>query len=483
MSLIDQTITTTERFGMITPGDVVLVAVSGGPDSMALFHVLRELAPRWDLSLAIAHLNHGLRPGAADREAVFVHNTAQKYKVPFLSDTISLDPTGGSIEERARRIRYSFLLKTAQGHGCNKIALGHHADDNAEAVLMHLFRGSGIRGLGGIPPVRDPGIIRPLIAARRGDILDYLKSRSIGYMHDASNEDQRFLRNRIRHGLMPLLVEAFNPNIVAVLNRTAALCREEEAWFHRYLTPIIDSLPMRMDDQVLEMEKGPLLAAHPVVRRRLVRELLQRWQGHLQRLTAAHVEGVVALMTASAAKGWINLPDGIVARCTDRNLQFLKSGRRPPDRNPEVPSYVYPIESLRDIPVEIGLATAGTLCLTLAQPPPREALVSGPPTRAWFDIQALRFPLVIRNLRPGDRMAPLGMQGRRQKVKEVLINAKIPSPKRRRLPLLVHGQDAILWIGGVRRSREALITESTRQALRVDWVVEGLDLWPLSGPG
>jgi tRNA(Ile)-lysidine synthase len=148
-----------------------------------------------------------------------------------------------------------------------------------------------------------------------------------------------------------------------------------------------------------------------------------------------------------------------------------------------VPFYEYPIESLRDIPVEIGLATAGTLCLTLAQPPPREALVSGPPTRAWFDIQALRFPLVIRNLRPGDRMAPLGMQGRRQKVKAVLINAKTPSSIRRRLPLLVHSQDDILWIGGVRRSREALITASTRQALRVDWIVEGTDLWPLSGPG
>lgn len=481
MSLIDQTATTIERFGMIAPGDSVLVAVSGGPDSMALLHVLRELAPRWDLSLAVAHLNHGLRPGAAEREAAFVHNTAQKYKVPFWGDTISLDPTGGSIEERARRVRYSFLIDTAQSHGFNKIALGHHADDNAEAVLMHLFRGSGIRGLGGIPPMRDPGIIRPLIAARRGDILDYLKSRGIGYMHDASNDDQRFMRNRIRHRLLPLLGEAFNPNIVAVLNRTAALCREEEAWFQRYLAPIIDSLQIRMDDHDLEMAKGPLLAAHPVVRRRLIREVLQRWQGHLQRLTAAHVEGVVDLLTTRTAKGWINLPDGIVARCTDHHLQFLKSGRRPPDRDPEAPSYEVPIESIGDVPVEIVLETAGTLCLTLVQPPSREALLSGPPTRAWFDIQALRFPLMIRNVRPGDRMAPLGMHGR-QKVKEVLINAKIPAPTRRRLPLLIHGQDDILWIGGVRRSREALITESTRQAMQVDWVVEGTELSPLSGP-
>ena len=218
------------EFNMLQSRDKVLVAVSGGPDSVALLHVLLALQTKFDIQIGIGHLNHGLRPSAATRDAAFVSSLGSKMGLP--AHVAAADIQGlhqrhkGSLETLGRKARYNFFSRLARKFGYNKIALGHHADDNAELILMNLFRGSGPLGLSGIPPVRNNRYIRPLIEQPRKSIMKYLQDIQVSYVLDATNNDPRFLRNRIRHELMPELAHRYNPNLVDTLNRTAAIFRD-----------------------------------------------------------------------------------------------------------------------------------------------------------------------------------------------------------------------------------------------------------------
>ena len=233
---------------MIDPGDAVLVAVSGGPDSMALLHLLVALSPALSLRLGVAHLDHGLRKEAAQRDAAFVAGAAAGLGLPCHvgkeNVTAYRDRHRLNLEEAARTIRYRFLGQTAAAYGYSRLATGHQADDNAELVLMNLLRGSGPGGLAGIPPRRrlseadgPPGrpgaridIIRPLIAVTREEVLAYLSDRSIAHVTDDSNSDPAYLRNRLRRDLIPHLARAYNPRIAAALNRLSAILRSEDEW-------------------------------------------------------------------------------------------------------------------------------------------------------------------------------------------------------------------------------------------------------------
>jgi tRNA(Ile)-lysidine synthase len=468
MSLLHQIAETVSRLEMIQTEDRVLVAVSGGPDSVALLHVLQQLAPRWRMDLAVAHLNHGLRPVAALQEETLVRKLAQDHQVPYYMDQIQLDKRAGSLEERARRERYEFLTRTARMHGCTKIALGHQADDNAEALLLHLLRGSANQGLGGIPPVRDGWIIRPMIEVRRRAILSYLKEHGLPYMQDASNADTRYRRNRIRHRLLPMLQREFNGNIVDTLNRTAAICRDEEMWFRTHLDPMLESICAPATDQWLKLKIAPLIKAHPAIRRRLIREALRRWQGHLQRLTSAHIEDLMRLISFSPTRGRLDLPAGLVARCAAGHLEFFYCSDKSLYKEVDPPDYEYAIHSKSDLPTEIVIAAwGGKLQFNLGSPPSKEELTRRHSDRIWLDAEKLHFPLIIRNWHNGDRMRPLGMTGS-QKLKEIFINAKVPPPDRRTLPLLICN-NKVLWVVGLRRSQEALVSGDTREVLVVAW--------------
>ena len=203
---VGQTIT---AYDMLKSEDSVIIGVSGGPDSVGLLHILIALAPRFSLRLGIAHLNHCLRHVESDNDAKFVASLSRTLDLPCYiqkEDVRKYQVENKlSMEEAARQVRYTFLKNVAKRNGFNKIALGHHREDNAELVLMNLFRGSGPLGLSGIPPVRDNEIIRPLINSQRSEIIDFLKINRFEYTSDASNKDAKYLRNKIRHHLIPQL--------------------------------------------------------------------------------------------------------------------------------------------------------------------------------------------------------------------------------------------------------------------------------------
>jgi len=449
------------RYGMLAPGDTVVVGVSGGPDSVALLHCLVALKKRRPLDLVVAHLNHQLRGATASQEAVFVESLALRLNVPCeisSKDVASYaDEHRLSIQEGARKVRYAFYREVSQKYGATKIALGHQADDNAESVLIHLLRGTGPRGLGGIPPVRDGCIIRPLIDMHRAQILQFLETGGFEYVEDHSNFDPKYLRNRIRHRLLPSLKADYNPRAVWALTRLAEIAREEEDFWGRQVTGAFQGLVLEQTTGRLVLSASGLARLHPALLRRLVRHAVLSLRGNLRRLGHQHVEAVVRLVKRSSPSGRIDLPRRVMAVRDRDELVFLLG---PPEKRPR---YEYQISSAGSTFVkEISAYLHLSLC---------EAKDVGepgiyPPTTALMDLAAVSFPLTVRSPKEGDRFRPLGMSGS-QKVKTFFINLKVPRSKRRRCPLLLSGS-RIIWVAGYRIDDSAKVTEDTKRVLKAE---------------
>ncbi len=467
--LVRRVATTIDRHRMFSPGDRVLVGVSGGPDSTALLHILLDLAPRYDLELAVAHLHHGLRAEAADGDALFVRQMALGLNLPWHEEKTVIQKKDGSMEESAREARYGFFRRLTAAHGYTKIALGHQKNDNAEAVLMHLLRGSGIRGLGGIPPVRDRWVVRPLIDLQRGEILAWLEQTGIDYVVDATNTDLTYERNRIRHHLIPMLAREYNPNIVETLHRTADLCREEDAWLTRHLRPLLEEAVTLCDDLQMELELSVIANAPLAAQRRVIRDALAHWHGHLRRMTAHHIDTLIGLLPDPQQGKRISLPFGIEAERLAGHLRFIHAARCPDQRRAAPAPYLYKVDDDAVFPLTIDLPEAGCRLVfkvfAAGETFPRETLPLPAADRAVFDLDTLSYPLVIRNFKPGDRMTPFGMQGS-QKIKKIFIDHKIAANRRMRIPLLECDGD-IIWVAGVRRGQAAALTPNTRHILEV----------------
>ena len=457
---------------MIEHGQSVLVGVSGGPDSLTLLHVLHDLADDLSLRLGVAHLNHGLRADAADREADFVADVAQKLNLPCYVKKVPVHSYRQrhklSLEEAARKVRYTFYRETADAHGFEKIALGHHADDNAELVLMQLLRGSGPLGIAGIPPVRPPGIIRPLYDLCKSEIYAYLNDKGLIWAEDQSNTDPRFLRNRVRHQLLPELKTDYNANIIHSLHRLAVILRSEEDWIDSIIQPLVQGAVIRQEPNFIELNRNSLATIHLAAGRRVIREAIMRIKGDLRRITFDHIESVHRLLSGPSPEASIDLPDRIRIRLTAESIVISKE-KRP----------------LREIPTAAGLNSRITFChsvsglsplivpeigirLTFSVQPATEvgAVRTAGHHIAFFDMEKVEFPLIVRNACAGDRFYPLGMTGS-QKLNNFFINRKIPRAERVRCPLLV-SRDRIIWVIGHRIDHSVRVQSSTRKILKVE---------------
>ncbi len=466
---VEQTIT---DYGMFEPQDSVLVGVSGGPDSVALLQVLMALAPKFDLRLGIAHLNHGLRRHESDSDAQFVAALAAQFDLPFYTQKVDASQFQSdsklSLEEAARRLRYTFYGETASRHGFDKIALGHHGDDNAELILMNLFRGSGPLGLAGIPPKRNEKIVRPLMRLKRSDIIEFLEANGLRYVSDTSNLDPKYLRNRIRHHLIPLLQTSYNPKIIETLNRLASIVSLEEKWMDEIIQPIFTAAVLFEQEDTLGISVPKLSAIHPAALRRILRKAIAKIKGNLRRITYVHIDSVMRLLEKEPGKGSLDLPDRIRIRRRESMLFISKETRALRDPNlkarPDEPlAFEYRISRpdtvlLQEINAQITFSEIKAAEL----PDFRQA---GHQT-AFFDMKRLSFPLIIRNFRPGDRFTPLGMRGT-QKVKTFFINQKVPKDQRSKCPILL-SQGKIIWVAGYRIDESVKVTPATEKVLRVE---------------
>ncbi|MGD8768582.1 MAG: tRNA lysidine(34) synthetase TilS [Desulfobacterales bacterium] len=466
---VKQTITT---YGMLKPRDSVLIGVSGGPDSVALFHLLLTFSPRFSLRLGVAHLNHCLRQIDSDKDAEFVVSLADRFDVPCYVHKTNVRKyqleNKLSLEEAARRVRHSFLNKVAEENRFNKIALGHHFDDNAELVLMNLFRGSGPLGISGIPPVRDGKIIRPLIQSNRSDIIAYLDQNRLKYISDISNRDTSFLRNRIRHDLLPLLKTLYNPKISQSLNRLASIIRSEEEWIEDVIHPIFEKAALSIQDGQIVLSVSILNGLHVAAQRRVIRKAILKIKGDLRRIRLTHIDSAINLIEGGPDYGNIDLPDRIrIQRKVDvilfsRGKSTLRNMDVKSDRA-EILPFEYPIEKPESIFIkeinahikftEMGIKDLPDLCGT------------GQHT-GFFDRDALSFPLVLRNFRHGDRFTPLGMTGT-QKIKKFFIDKKVPRKERTRCPILLC-RGKIIWVAGYRIDESVKVKPSTKNVLKIE---------------
>ncbi len=465
-SFIDAVAETLRRYRMLQEGASVLVAVSAGPDSTALLHALVRLAPRIRLRLGVAHLHHGLRGEAADADAAFVDRLSRTLGLPCHRRNVDVRSHARrarlSLETAGRELRYAFFDEVARDGGYDRIATGHHADDNAEQMLMALIRGSGPTGLAGIPPVRKP-IIRPFIDLRRAAIRDYLATHGHACREDETNADAAHFRNRVRHKIIPAL-RAENPRIVETLNRTAAVIREENDHLNADVDAVYDRVRHRPAPDMLTLDPADMGALPLAVARRLIRRAVADLAGDTRRLTLAHVDSVLALAGRSGDRR-LDLPRRIRATRESGRLRLQRLDRplREAVGDRPVPAYAYPVTGVGSLVIpETGASVVFSEIPADSVPPPSAVEA----TTAYFDAASVRFPLTIRNRRPGDRITPLGMTGTR-KLGRLLTDAKVPGSDRDRLPLLVSGE-TVLWVAGIRRSAVAPIRPDTERALQVE---------------
>ena len=417
---------------MFTPGDRVAVAVSGGADSVCLLHVLLDLAPRWDLTLSVLHVNHNLRGDASRDDAEFVRTVAAGRNLPFTLCDLDLSNSPGNLEESARRARLAFFHDQLGGGAATRVAVGHTRSDQAETVLFRFLRGSGATGLAAIRPVTDRGIVRPLIEIDRGEIVRFLRDRAIPWREDATNATLDFARNRIRHQLMPQLAREWNPALAGTLARTADLSLAEEAYWKAETDRLADLHITRCDGAVL-MSAAALAALPLAAGRRLVRRAIQLAGGGHKSSGFSHIGAVLGLAARLQGNGRTQLP-GIEVQ---RSFDWLRLA-------PDAPDGAY---TLRPAVPGITRIPGTDLAISL------ELLENSETTRlpntvynsqmGCLDWNRLSGTLELRSWRPGDQYQPMGFSAAK-KIKALFQQARIPAWERAQWPVLTDAE-SIVW--------------------------------------
>ncbi|MBN2645218.1 MAG: tRNA lysidine(34) synthetase TilS [Desulfuromonadaceae bacterium] len=429
-----------QDYQLVPAGSRVLVAVSGGADSVALLHLLHSFSSRLNFSLLVAHLDHGLRPDSLS-DAVFVARLCRDLGLPavFLYCNIAqrAGTSAAGLEEAGRNVRYAFLQQTARRYGCKRIALAHHRNDQAETVLMRLLRGSAVSGLAAMRP-RSERLIRPLLGVSRSQIEAYLKEQSRPWVEDDSNTDRCFLRNRIRHDVLPFLDELWPQLDVRLATLAGRVAEEEDYWdgeVDRWLRCCDGGSVLSATQITLPLK--PLLGLHPALRNRVLRRVGGMIANHPSPMLARHYSVLIRFLEEAPVQAELNLPGIWVAKRYDELL--LRSTAPKP-----FPDYQLQIEGAGRYLLPDG-------CCLLVEP---ASVATGDCARG-IDLYGptLQWPLTVRTFQPGDRLAPQGMRGHK-KVKMLFQELRIPLEERSRVPLLFSGEQ-LLWVVGIRRSRLA----------------------------
>ena len=446
---------TINRYGMIDPGDLIIVAVSGGPDSVCLLHLLKDLKDDLKFDLLVAHFDHGLRPDEDESETNFVCHLAASMHLPFETEkAFSLNRAEtGSIEEKARDARYMFLEGVMKKRGAQKIAVGHNLNDQAETVMMRLLRGSGPAGLAGISPYRDHKIIRPLIEIQREEIFSYLSSRDLSFVVDSTNLETRYLRNEIRLKLMPLL-QTYQPRLAEHLGHLAEDLREEDRYIERQVEDwILRNAGLRPNGDIIIPVSTFVHLPRPL-RNRVTRQLLKRVKKNLRRIDRVHILGVHHLAKGQRPQSVLSLPEGLTIK--KRYSRLIFSGRQE-ERSDDFqyllkgPGTIY----IRELDRSISL---------FELEPGAVSNLEDSPCVSYFDAGKVTYPLIVRNFKAGDRFVPLGMTGHK-KVKDFFVDLKIPYEMRRSTPILLT-RDVPIWICGYRIDERYKVTQDTKKILK-----------------
>lgn len=460
-----------ERWKMTEPGTTVIVGLSGGADSVCLFSVLLLLREKLGITLRAVHVHHGLRGAEADRDMAFSGNLCREAGVPFRAERIDAakeaEDTGCSVEEAGRIARYRIFAAEADAAGPGaRIAVAHHADDQTETVLFNLFRGAGLKGLGGIRPVQGR-IIRPLLQLEKKEICDYLKERNIPWVEDSTNREQEYARNYLRGTVLPGIREHINAGAGENIRRTAEFCAEADDCLRhlaqRRLPEILADVPKNPAEGAEEAgltaaaDIGKLLGEEHILQEYLVRELLSRVGCPRKDVGAVHIRDILALCGKETGKR-IDLPYGIRAQVRYGALLLGRDGgAETAEKGAEVYSGVLPAGEAERFTFRL---LSGTDC----------AKIPDAEYTKWLDYATIKGGLSVRSRKRGDYIYTA--EGVKKTLRRYMIDEKIPAAVRDRIPLLADGSH-ILWVVGYRISWACRITAQTRQVLQVHYRIEG----------
>jgi tRNA(Ile)-lysidine synthase len=456
--ILDKIVKTIKRNGMITEGDKVCVAVSGGPDSIALLHYLSNLKDRLNITLSVQHINHMLRGVESDADERFVSETADKLSIPFVVTRIDVkkyrSAAGGSIQSSARELRYRTFGRLIEKGEADRVALAHTADDSAETVLMNLLRGSGHQGLSGIPAVREGLFIRPMIDVWKKDILKSLSKNSIHFRIDRSNEDTKYLRNRVRLELVPYLEKNYNPEITAALNRTASLSGDVLKFIGKIASEELDKSVVKEGRGEAVLDINLVAKLDPALQRELLRQAIEKVKGFSRGIFYRNIEDLRSLILSDSS-GELNLP-GLVCVKSGEKL-MLHTGRE------TASPYSYRFRGEGDVVID----EAGCV-VHIEEVESGRVEFDSSCMEVFVDADALPGDTVFRNRKDGDRFRPLGGGGS-QKLKDFFVNNKVARWERDKLPLLASGSD-ILWIPGMRLSENIKLQTGTKRFIRMEYI-------------
>jgi len=484
----EKVLSTVRKYKMLDPQDKVLVAVSGGVDSLTLLAVLQKIP--FDLDLAVFHLNHGLRP-EAKKDAELVAEICRKWSIPYRIIEANVQETKGTdcIQAAARNVRYRLLEEVAAEQGATRIALGHQADDQVETMMMRFINGAGPEGMAGIPPVRGR-YIRPLIEVNRAEILEYARHSRLVWAEDASNQKIDYFRNKIRHCLLPLLEREYQPQLRTRLMATASLFQEWEEYLQTQVARVLTGWqlesPARLSKQA-QMGLGglspydysesgsPVELRHweepsfseeiripvaqwsilpPALKRAVFRGVVFKIQPGL-RLEFKHSELFLDLLSGANGRR-IFLPGDLEVR-KEQDQIIIR-----PVKQEVAGGFFLPlnIPGCTELPFGQGLIMVSQGKKDLLPKNWREVS----PAEAFFDYDRVQLPLYLRPRKVGERFAPLGLAGTK-KLKDFFSDFKVPQEERDRIPLVVDAEDRVLWVVGMRPSKIGQISERTKHVL------------------
>lgn len=448
------------RENLIAEGDKVILALSGGPDSVCLLNVLAKLKSQLNFQIYAAHLNHQIRGLEAHKDALYSIELCKKLGVPYFVKSLNVPEHAKlnklTIEEAARNLRYDMLHELKQELNANKIAVAHNLDDQAETVLMRLLRGSGLNGLKAMDYKREDGIIRPLMDVQKKDIEIYCKEEDLNPQIDNTNLEDEYTRNKFRLHLIPYIEENFASNIKEILSRTANSLREDNYFIEDLALESYQKIATQLDRDTVKIELEDFDKLDPAIQKRIIRIAYKGVEGSLNGLETIHIQDCIDLICSSKANGKLNLPKGIIVQKKSVNIFVSKK-----ELKYEPIEFSYTLKPGEKVIVkELDLEFEAKI-LSKEQ---CKYLTSGSMIKA-FDAEKINGDIIIRTRQNGDKIKPLGLDGTK-KLKDIFIDKKIPNEEKSKIPVICD-QDKIIWVLGHTMSGETKIDDKTKQVIRI----------------
>jgi tRNA(Ile)-lysidine synthase len=459
MELLDLFEDTLRTRALVQPGQRVLVAFSGGADSTALLHLFSRLRESWSLQMAAAHLNHALRAEQSDADESHCRQMCSEWHIPFFSRRVEVGQEAKrrrlSVEAAAREARYAFLQEVADAIEADVIALGHTRDDQVETVLLNLTRGAGAAGLAGMP-IRRGRFIRPLLPISRLQVRAYCALHGLPFVEDASNQDLRYSRNRIRHHVLPEL-RLINPRADVAIERLAQVMRDEENWWRGYLQLLEPQFTLRRTQEEWQLSLEWLAQQPEAIQRRVIRYAVQNLSPEGWEAEFEQVERLREAIRAGRRAG-VTLHGGRLHTSVGQRVLRVWVKQ-------ESPSFAY--ERVVQIPGETPVPEAGMTLFAEHSPLPEARSWRQENWEVWCDASRISGQVRVRNWRRGDRIQPLGLMGHR-KLSDIFVDRKVPLSLRQRIPIVCDAE-GIIWIVGICLAHRVRCTPETKQAIHL-WV-------------